>query len=131
MREIALAGPGDVVLTGALSDEELDAVFRGADVFAFPSLYEGFGLPVIEAMARGVPTVASSGSAVAEVAGGAAVGVNPRSVREIALAIESILADVDLADRLAARGRAQAERFSWDETARLTLEVYERVLGAK
>ncbi|MGZ8604214.1 MAG: glycosyltransferase family 4 protein [Actinomycetota bacterium] len=131
MREIALAGPGDVVLTGALSDEELDAVFRGADVFAFPSLYEGFGLPVIEAMARGVPTVASSSSAVAEVAGGAAIGVDPRSVREIALAIESVLADVDLADRLAAKGREQAERFSWDETARLTLEVYEHVRGAK
>jgi glycosyltransferase involved in cell wall biosynthesis len=131
MREIALAGPGEIVMTGALADDELDAVFRSADVFAYPSLYEGFGLPVVEAMARGVPTVASASSAVSEVAGGAAVAVNPRSVREIAQGIESILADVGLADRLAARGRAQAERFSWDETARLTLQVYERVVGAK
>jgi glycosyltransferase involved in cell wall biosynthesis len=131
MRELSLQGPGEIAMTGPLSDEELDAVYRAADAFAYPSLYEGFGLPVLEAMARGVPTVASATSSVPEVAGDAAIGVNPRSVREIAHAIESLLSDVDLADRLAARGRARAERFSWDETARLTLEVYERVLGDK
>jgi glycosyltransferase involved in cell wall biosynthesis len=100
-------------------------------VFAYPSLYEGFGLPVLEAMARGIPTVASSTSSVPEVAGDAALGVNPRSVREIAKAIGSLCTDVELAEQLAARGRAQAERFSWDETARRTIEVYERVLGSK
>ena len=131
MRELALRGPGEIVMTGSLSDDELDAVYRAADVFAYPSLYEGFGLPVVEAMARGVPTVASTTSSVPEVAADAAIGVNPRSVREIAQAIESLLSDVDLADKMAARGRARAERFSWDETARLTLDVYERVLGAK
>ena len=131
MRELALQGPGEIAMTGPLSGEELDAVYRAADVFAYPSMYEGFGLPVVEAMSRGVPTVASTTSAVPEVAGDAAIGVNPRSVREIAQAIESLLADVDLADKMAARGRARAERFSWDETARLTLDVYERVLGAK
>ena len=131
MRELALQGPGEIVMTGSLSDDELDAVYRAADVFVYPSLYEGFGLPVVEAMARGVPTVTSTTSAVPEVAGDATIGVNPRSVREIAHAIESLLADVDLADRRAARGRAQAERFSWDETARLTLQVYERVVGTK
>jgi glycosyltransferase involved in cell wall biosynthesis len=131
MRELALQGPGEIVMTGPLSGEELDALYRAADVFAYPSLYEGFGLPVIEAMARGVPTVASTASSVPEVAGEAALGVNPRSVREIAQAIEALLSDVDLAERLATRGRARAERFSWDETARLTLDVYERVLGAK
>jgi glycosyltransferase involved in cell wall biosynthesis len=131
MRELALHGPGEIVMTGSLSEDELDAVYRAADVFVYPSVYEGFGLPVVEAMARGIPTVASTTSSVPEVAGGAAVGVNPRSVREIAHAIESVVSDIDLADRLAARGRAQAERFSWDETARLTLEVYEKVLGTK
>jgi glycosyltransferase involved in cell wall biosynthesis len=131
MRELALRGPGEIVMTGSLSDDELDAVYRAAAVFVYPSLYEGFGLPVVEAMARGVPVVASSTSAVPEVAGDAAIGVNPRSVRDIARAIESLIADVDLADRSAARGRAQAERFSWDETARLTLEVYDRVVGTK
>jgi glycosyltransferase involved in cell wall biosynthesis len=82
-------------------------------------------------MTRGVPTVTSTTSSLPEVAGDAAIAVHPRSVREIARAIESILSDVGLADRLAARGRAQAARFSWDETARLTLGVYEHVLGAK
>jgi glycosyltransferase involved in cell wall biosynthesis len=131
MRELALQGPGEIVMTGPLTGEELDAVYRAADVFAYPSLYEGFGLPVVEAMARGVPTVASTTSSVPEVAGDAAIGVNPRSVREIAQAVESLLSDVDLAERLATRGRARAERFRWDETARLTLDVYERVLGGK
>jgi glycosyltransferase involved in cell wall biosynthesis len=131
MRELALRGPGEIVMTGALSPEELDSLYRAADVFAYPSLYEGFGLPVVEAMGRGVPTVASTTSAVPEVVGDAALGVNPRSVREIARAIEEILADVGLAEKLAARGRARAERFSWDETARLTLEAYDRALGSK
>jgi glycosyltransferase involved in cell wall biosynthesis len=131
MRELALRGPGDILMTGPLSDDERDAVFRAAEVFAYPSLYEGFGLPVVEAMARGVPTVVSTTSSMPEVAGDAAIGVDPRSVREIARAIESLLSDVDLADRMAARGRAQADRFSWDETARLTLEVYASVTGAK
>lgn len=131
MRELALHGPGEIVMAGPLSADELDAVLRAADVFVYASLYEGFGLPVLEAMARGVPTVASTTSSVPEVAGGAALGVDPRSVREIAQAIESVVSDVGLADRLASRGRAQAERFSWDETARLTLGVYEHVLGSK
>jgi glycosyltransferase involved in cell wall biosynthesis len=131
MRELSLEGPGDIVMTGSLAPEELDAVYRAADVFAYPSLYEGFGLPVLEAMARGIPTVASSTSSVSEVAGDAALGVNPRSVREIAKAIVSLCTDGELAEQLAARGRAQAERYSWDETARTTIEVYERVLGSK
>lgn len=131
MRELALEGPGEIVMTGALTPEELDAVYRAADVFVYPSMYEGFGLPVVEAMVRGIPTVASNTSALPEVTGDAALGVNPRSVREIAAAIESLCTDVDLAERLAARGRKQAERFSWEETARATLGVYEQVLGAK
>lgn len=131
MRELALEGPGEIVMTGEIGADELDAVYRAADVFAYPSLYEGFGLPVLEAMARGIPTVASNTSAVAEVAGDAAVGVDPRSVRSIAQGVGSLVSDVGLADRVAARGRAQAERFTWDETARLTIQVYEHVLGGK
>ncbi len=130
-REIALPGPGEIAMTGGLGEAQLDALFRGADAFVYPSLYEGFGLPVIEAMARGVPTVASNTSSVPEVSGHAALGVNPRSVREIAQAIETVLTDRDLAEKLSLRGRARSERFSWDETARLTLQVYETVTGAK
>jgi len=131
MRELALEGPGEIVLTGSLTPGELDAVYRAADVFVYPSLYEGFGLPVLEAMTRGIPTVASNTSSVPEVSGDAALGVNPRSVREIAGAIETVCTDVELAERLADLGRRQAERFSWDETARLTLEVYRQVVEGK
>jgi len=77
-----------------------------------------------------VPTVASTTSAVPEVSGDAALGVDPRSVPEIAAAIERVLTDPDLAERLATAGRARAEGFTWDETARRTLEVYEGVLGS-
>jgi glycosyltransferase involved in cell wall biosynthesis len=131
MRELALQGPGEIVMTGALAPAELDAIYRAADAFVYPSVYEGFGLPVLEAMSRGVPVVASTTSALPEVTGEAALGVNPRSVREIAAAIASLVGDVALAERLASAGRLQAERFSWDETARITLEVYERVLDAR
>jgi glycosyltransferase involved in cell wall biosynthesis len=131
MRELALPGPGEIAMTGALLPDELDAVFRGADAFVYPSLYEGFGLPVLEAMARGVPTIASSTSSVPEVTGDAAIGVDPRSIRQITDAIESVLGDVEVAERFARRGRARSERFTWDETARLTLQVYEDVRGTK
>jgi glycosyltransferase involved in cell wall biosynthesis len=131
MRELALEGPGEIVMTGALEPGDLDAVFRAADAFVYPSLYEGFGLPVLEAMTRGVPAIVSNTSSLPEVSGDAALGVNPRSIREIATAIESLCTDVDLAERLAAAGRLRAERFSWDETARRTLEVYERALETK
>ena len=130
-RELALRGPGEVVLTGALPEEDLDALYRGATAFAYPALYEGFGLPVLEAMARGVPVITSNTSSLPEVAGAAALGVDPESVREIASAIEAIATDPALAEKLSARARARAERFSWDETARLTLQVYEKVLEAK
>jgi glycosyltransferase involved in cell wall biosynthesis len=97
----------------------------------YPSLYEGFGLPVLEAMVRGLPSIASTTSALPETTGEATVAVNPRSVREIAMAIERVLTEEDLADKLSLRGRHQAERFSWEETARLTLQVYEHVRGTK
>ena len=129
LREIALTGPGDVLLTGALPPADLDALYRGATAFVYPALYEGFGLPVLEAMARGVPTLCSNTSSLPEVAGDAALGFDPASVREIAAAVETVLTDATLAERLSTRGRARAERFSWDETARLTLQVYEKALG--
>src|SRR5918999_424824 len=131
LREIRLAGPGEVVLTGRLEPTQLDAVYREASAFVYPSVYEGFGLPVLEAMARGVPTIASTAASLPEVTGDAALGVNPGSVREIAAAIEQVLSDRALADRLGMLGRARSERFSWEETARLTTQAYERALGRK
>lgn len=129
LREIALPGPGEIALTGPLPEEDLDALYRGASAFCYPSLHEGFGLPVVEAMARSVPTVTSRTSSLPEVAGDAALAVDPRSVGEIAGALRRVLTDTGLAERLAAAGRERAARFSWEETARLTLEVYREVLA--
>jgi glycosyltransferase involved in cell wall biosynthesis len=128
LREVQIEGPGRVVLTGRVTDDELDALYRSASAFVYPSLYEGFGLPVLDAMARGVPTIVSTSSSLPEVAGEAAVPVDPRSTAALAGAIERVLRDSALADRLRAAGLARAAAFSWDETARLTLEAYKSVL---
>jgi glycosyltransferase involved in cell wall biosynthesis len=129
LQEIALGGPGKVVRTGWLSAADLDAVYRGASAFVYPSLYEGFGLPVLEAMARGVPAIASGTSSLPEVTGDAAIAVDPRSVDEIARAIELVAGDPDTASELGRKGRLRARGFSWDQTARLTLDAYRDALG--
>jgi glycosyltransferase involved in cell wall biosynthesis len=128
MRELALEAPGRIVLTGSTSAQDLDALYRAASAFAYPSLYEGFGLPVLEAMARGAPSVVSIASSLPEVAGEAAVPVDPRSVAGLADALERVVNDRELAARLRKAGRARAATFSWEETARRTLEVYKSVL---
>jgi glycosyltransferase involved in cell wall biosynthesis len=128
MSELSAEGPGAVVLTGHVSASDLDAIYRGAAAFAYPSLYEGFGLPVIEAMIRGVPCVVSTSSSLPEVAGDAALMVDPRSVGGLAEALERVTTDEALADRLRAAGRERAARYTWDETARLTLDLYKSIL---
>jgi glycosyltransferase involved in cell wall biosynthesis len=128
LREVAGDGPGRVAVTGPVPAEDLDALYRGASAFAFPSLYEGFGLPVVEAMARGVPCVVSTSSSVPEVAGEAALPVDPRSVAGLADALERVVSDHGLAARLRDAGRRRAAQFTWDRTARQTMEVYKSVL---
>jgi glycosyltransferase involved in cell wall biosynthesis len=128
MRELENEGPGDVVLTGHVAEPDLDALYRGAAAFVYPSLYEGFGLPVLDAMARGVPCVVSTSSSLPEVAGEAAVPVDPRSVVGLAEALERVTTDAALTARLREAGLARASRFSWEETARRTLEVYKQVM---
>jgi glycosyltransferase involved in cell wall biosynthesis len=127
---IAAGGPGTVVRTGRLDDREIDALYRAADVVAYPSLYEGFGLPVIEAMARGVPVVASTTPAVAETAGDAAMLVDPLDIDALTVALERVLIDEPLANDLRAMGLERAASFSWEATARGTLAVYRNALGA-
>ena len=129
LSEIARPGPGTVTFTGWVRPEALDALYRGADAFVYPSLYEGFGLPVLEAMARGRPCVVSSTSSLPEVAGDAAVLVDPRSEADLAAALERVVSDAYLAARLAEAGRARAGEFSWDRTARATLAVYRSLAG--
>ena len=112
-----------VRLLGFVEDEELPALYRGACLFAFPSLYEGFGLPVLEAMACGVPVVCSNTSSLPEVAGDAAVLVNPLDVDELSFAMDRVLQDKVLRDRMIDRGLAQAARFTWQRSARQLLDV--------
>jgi len=128
--EIARPGPGTILRTGRLSGRDLDALYRGAEAFAYPSLYEGFGLPVVEAMVRGVPTITSNTSSLPEVAGDAALLVDPEDTGEIAEALARVLTDPVLAEDLRRRGRERAAMFSWTATARATLDVYRHVTGA-
>ena len=100
-----------------------------ATAFVFPSLYEGFGLPPLEAMASGTPVIASAVSSLPEVVGGAAMLVNPENVFDIARGITEVLTNGDLRQELIEKGRRQAARFSWARTAREVLELYEELAG--
>lgn len=127
---IASAGlEGAVVRVGHLPAERLPALYRGASVLVQPSLWEGFGLPVAEAMAAGVPVVAAERGALPEVAGDTARLVDPDDPAAIAAAIAGLLDDPAAAAALARRGQARAAAFRWQETARRTLAVYRGVLG--
>jgi glycosyltransferase involved in cell wall biosynthesis len=129
-RAVEAHGLGDdVVLTGYVPREDLPCLYAGAACFAFPSLYEGFGLPVLEAMAAGAPVVASRAGSVPEVAGDAALLVDARVPGELADALEAVLTDAVLRERLIARGRLRAGAFRWETVARRTLAVYEAVRG--
>lgn len=118
----------DVRFLGWVSAPELEALYAVASCFVFPSLYEGFGLPVLEAMQRGVPVACSSASSLPEVAGDAAVLFDPLDVPAMAAAIVRLLDDDAGADRLRVAGRARAHRFTWEATARATLASYGRTL---
>lgn len=110
-----------------LPEEDLVLMYNAADVFAFPSLHEGFGFPVLEAMACGTPVVAAGSTSIPEVAGDAAVLVDGRKVDEIAAALTNVLSDEGLRESLIEKGLRQAERFSWEKTAEQTLAVYDEL----
>jgi glycosyltransferase involved in cell wall biosynthesis len=113
------------VFTGYVPEGNLPALLSGARLFVFPSLYEGFGLPVLEAMACGTPVVCSKVSSLPEVAGDAAVLVDPLDVKGLAAAMERVLGDEELRSDLINRGFAQVRKFSWEKCARETLHVLE------
>ncbi|MFA4880399.1 MAG: glycosyltransferase family 1 protein [Candidatus Doudnabacteria bacterium] len=112
---------------GYIERRDLIALYHLATVFVYPSLYEGFGLPPLEAMACGIPVITSNISSLPEVAGQAALLVNPKDVAEIAGMLERILTDQELRVRLARLGRERAKKFSWEKTAREILKILERV----
>src|SRR5207253_9381177 len=115
---------------GFVPIEVLRIFYDIANVFLFPSLYEGFGLPPLEAMAHGTPVVTSNTSSLPEVVGNAAVLVNPENVFEIMRATHRVLIDQSLREKLKQRGYERAKHFSWDDSASHILKVYREVAGA-
>jgi glycosyltransferase involved in cell wall biosynthesis len=121
-------GLRDVVFTGPVNDDDLVGLYSEASLFTFPSLYEGFGLPALEAMACGVPVIASDIPVLREVLGDAAQFVAPTDVEGLAALMERVLADENDRAVLIERGRQRAARFTWRETAQRTFAVYEALL---
>jgi glycosyltransferase involved in cell wall biosynthesis len=121
----------DVRFLGWVDPEELEGLYALTAACVFPSLYEGFGLPVLEAMSRGVPVACSSRRSLAEVAGDGALLFDPEDARAIADAVGRLLREPEERERLRSAGRAQAARFSWERCARLTLASYERALASR
>ena len=114
---------------GWVDEATLDGLYRAADCFVFPSLAEGFGLPVLEAMIRGVPVACSNATSLPEVAGEAALYFDPTDVEAIAVSVRRLLEDEELADELRAAGRERARRFSWEKAAARTLACYRKVVA--
>jgi glycosyltransferase involved in cell wall biosynthesis len=121
----------DVRFLGFVPIEVLRIFYDTAKIFVFPSLYEGFGLPPLEAMAHGTPVVTSNTTSLPEVVGNAAVLVNPENLFEIMRALHRVLVDQPLRDKMKQRGYEQAARFSWEASARRILQAYREVLGEK
>ena len=120
----------DIVFTGFVPDADLPALYSAADVFAFPSLYEGFGLPPLEAMACGTPVVVSRSSSLPEVVGEAGLQVDPKNADELAAALELAILDDKLRDELRRKGPERAASFTWPVAAERLLEVYQRIAKA-
>ncbi len=118
-----------VIFTGWVPEEDKPALLSGATAFVFPSLYEGFGLPAVEALACGTPVIASNCSSLPEVVGDGGIFVEPTDVEALAEAMEVLLVDDALRAELRQRALAQAARFSWKQTALETLAVYRKVVG--
>jgi glycosyltransferase involved in cell wall biosynthesis len=119
----------EVIFTGYVPEDDLPALYNASSLFVFPSLYEGFGLPPLEAMACGTPVITSSVSSLPEVTADAAILVDPFNIEEIKDSIDSVLSDQELASSLKKKGLERAALFTWEKTAQKTLEVYRRVLA--
>jgi glycosyltransferase involved in cell wall biosynthesis len=116
---------------GFVSDQTLAALYRLANVFVFPSLYEGFGLPPLEAMASGTPVITSNVSSLPEVVGDAALMIDPYEPAAIAEAMQRVLTDADLRADLSRRGLARAREFSWERSVAKTWGVYQQIAGSR
>jgi glycosyltransferase involved in cell wall biosynthesis len=124
------ARSSDIELPGYVTDEQRESLYAQARVFAFPSLDEGFGMPVLEAMVRGIPVITSNRSALSEVAGDAALLIDPLSVESLTAGLRQMAEDSDLRERYRARGLVRAADFSWERTISKTWAVYGELLKA-
>jgi glycosyltransferase involved in cell wall biosynthesis len=123
-------GRGRVVLTGALCQQDLVTVIKGATLAVFPSLYEGFCIPMIESMACGTPTIAANSSCLPEISGGALRYFDPSSEDEMSCCMETALENAELRRELSEKGRGRAAQFEWRRCAEQTLAVLAQVAGA-
>ena len=130
LRAVEASGVGaEVIFTGYAPETDLPALYSGALCFAYPSYFEGFGLPPLEAMRCGAPLMAGNRTSLPEVVGDAGLLVDPFDTEAMAAALARLIDDQALRATLSARGLARAAQFDWRETARLTLEVYTRATG--
>ncbi len=120
-----------VIFVGYVPNEDLPALYQGAFIFVYPALWEGFGLPVLEAMASGVPVLTSDSSSLREIAEGAAMLVDPLSVRSILEGLLQLISDENLRAELKRKGYERAQQFSWRRTAEATLKVYETATATR
>ena len=120
----------DIILTGFVEDDDLPVLYNAADVFVFPTLFEGFGLPVVEAMACGTPVITTNVSCLPDVSGEAAMLVDPNDPEAFATAMTNVLSDEAVARQMTERGFARAAGYSWERTARETVAVYRKVINA-
>jgi glycosyltransferase involved in cell wall biosynthesis len=116
-----------ITALGFVSDHDLVAIYNAATVFVMPSLYEGFGLPILEAMSCGAPVITAPVGSLPEVAGDAALFADPYSIEDIAEKIEQVFRNEELQKELSEKGIERSEKFSWDKTAKLTLQVYKNL----
>jgi len=119
---------GRVKYTGYVDTSDLPALYSAADIFIYPSLYEGFGLPPLEAMACGCPVITSNCSSLPEVVGDAAIQINPKNIEQLAFAIECLIANNDMKEFLREAGLKRASEFSWERCAQETIEAYKQAI---
>lgn len=120
-----------VVFSGYVAEEDFPAMYSAAELFVYPSLYEGFGFPPLEAMACGTPVISSNTSSIPEVVGDAGISLAPKDEEKWASVIVKVIKDKNLREALSVAGLKQAKKFSWEKTAKETIEVYKEVLRGK